>query len=166
LHQSIAADFTQRLVNAYRAMDVFVFASHSETQGLVLIEAMAAGTPVVAVDAPGVREVVQDGVNGRLLPVDNARQFAQALHALERLSWSARRRMRRNAHQTAQGFSMERCASRALKLYAAMCAKQRRSRLSPRVWERAAHQIQAEAKLFKRTAKATTAMLTETTLHR
>ncbi|HEX6199264.1 MAG TPA: glycosyltransferase, partial [Thermoanaerobaculia bacterium] len=45
------------LVSAYRAMDVFAFASHSETQGMVLTEAMAAGVPVVAVDASGVREV-------------------------------------------------------------------------------------------------------------
>ena len=42
-------------MNVYHAMDVFVFASQSETQGLVMTEAMAAGIPVVAVDAPGVR---------------------------------------------------------------------------------------------------------------
>ena len=43
----------QDLVDAYHAMDVFVFASRSETQGMVLTEAMAAGKPVVALDAPG-----------------------------------------------------------------------------------------------------------------
>jgi 1,2-diacylglycerol 3-alpha-glucosyltransferase len=58
------------LVDAYHAMDVFVFASQSETQGLVVTEAMAAGIPVVAVDAPGVREVVKDFVNGRLMPMN------------------------------------------------------------------------------------------------
>ena len=58
------------LVDAYHAMDVFVFASQSETQGLVVTEAMAAGIPVVAVDAPGVREVVKDFVNGRLLGLE------------------------------------------------------------------------------------------------
>ncbi|HEU5359886.1 MAG TPA: glycosyltransferase, partial [Candidatus Deferrimicrobiaceae bacterium] len=56
------------LASAYQAMDVFVFASRTETQGMVLTEAMAAGTPVVAVDASGVREVVRDGENGRLVP--------------------------------------------------------------------------------------------------
>lgn len=45
----------QDLVDAYHAMDAFVFASYSETQGMVLAEAMAAGKPVVALDAPGVR---------------------------------------------------------------------------------------------------------------
>ena len=57
----------QALVDAYHAMDVFVFASCTETQGMVLTEAMAAGKPVVALDGPGVREVVRDGCNGRLL---------------------------------------------------------------------------------------------------
>ena len=48
----------QVLADAYHAMDVFVFASRTETQGMVLTEAMAAGKPVVALDAPGVREVL------------------------------------------------------------------------------------------------------------
>ncbi|HSP57954.1 MAG TPA: glycosyltransferase, partial [Halomonas sp.] len=52
----------QALIDAYHAMDVFAFASHSETQGMVVAEAMAAGLPVVAVSAPGVSEVVRDGV--------------------------------------------------------------------------------------------------------
>ncbi|MBI1389309.1 MAG: glycosyltransferase, partial [bacterium] len=50
------------LIDAYAAMDVFAFASLSETQGMVVSEAMAGGAPVVALDAPGVREVVTDGV--------------------------------------------------------------------------------------------------------
>src|SRR5690606_36914192 len=56
------------LREAYRAMDVFAFASLSETQGMVLAEAMAAGVPVVALNASGVREMVRDGSNGFLLP--------------------------------------------------------------------------------------------------
>lgn len=68
------------LRDGYHAMDVFAFASQSETQGLVLTEALAAGVPVVALDGGGVREVVRDGVNGRLLPADTpAQDFARAL---------------------------------------------------------------------------------------
>ncbi|MFH1496368.1 MAG: glycosyltransferase, partial [Verrucomicrobiota bacterium] len=68
------------LHDAYAAMNVFAFASTSETQGLVLAEAMAAGNPVVALDAPGAREVVRDGRNGRLLPAGaTAADFARAL---------------------------------------------------------------------------------------
>jgi len=54
----------QDLIDCYHAMDVFAFSSQSETQGLVITEAMAAGLPVVAVDAPGVREVVADKLTG------------------------------------------------------------------------------------------------------
>ena len=48
------------------AAQAFAFASTTETQGLVMVEGMAAGLPVVAVDAPGSRDVVQHEVNGLL----------------------------------------------------------------------------------------------------
>jgi len=60
----------EELVSAYAGADLFVFSSKSETQGLVVLEAMAAGTPVVAVDAPGVRDMVTDGVDGYLTDED------------------------------------------------------------------------------------------------
>lgn len=59
-----------RLVDLYKTSDLFVFASKTETQGLVLAEAMAGGTPAVAVGALGVLDVVQDGINGILVPED------------------------------------------------------------------------------------------------
>ena len=69
----------QDLVDAYFAMDVFAFASLSETQGIVLIEAMAAGLPVVALDAPGARDIIKDYHNGRLLSEMNEQNFIDAL---------------------------------------------------------------------------------------
>lgn len=48
----------------YKASDAFIFASKTETQGIVLLEAFAAGIPVIAVDATGVCDLVQDGING------------------------------------------------------------------------------------------------------
>ncbi len=47
-----------------KAADLFLFSSLSETQGIVLLEAMAAGTPVLAVKASGVKDVVVNGKNG------------------------------------------------------------------------------------------------------
>jgi 1,2-diacylglycerol 3-alpha-glucosyltransferase len=53
-----------------KAADVFAFASVTETQGLVTIEAMAAGLPVVAVDGPGTRDIVEHGKQGFLVEND------------------------------------------------------------------------------------------------
>jgi len=68
-----------RLVDLYKAADLFLFASKTETQGLVLVEAMAAGTPAVAIGALGVLDVIQNGVNGILVPEDEGTFVAQAL---------------------------------------------------------------------------------------
>ncbi|MGI6648077.1 MAG: glycosyltransferase family 4 protein [Bacillota bacterium] len=54
------------LVNAYHGADIFVFPSVTETQGLVILEAMAAGLPVAAVDANGVSDMISPGVDGIL----------------------------------------------------------------------------------------------------
>jgi len=59
------------------AADVFVFASKTDTQGLVLIEAMAAGTPVVAVDAPSSHDVLKGG--GGVLAPEQIEQFSDAI---------------------------------------------------------------------------------------
>ncbi len=54
----------ERLSRAYASADIFVFPSRLETFGLVVIEAMAAGLPVVAARVGGVREIVSEGVYG------------------------------------------------------------------------------------------------------
>lgn len=56
----------ERLIDAYCGADLFTFASVTETQGIVLVEAMAAGLPVAAVRATGSQEMVQDGIQGIL----------------------------------------------------------------------------------------------------
>lgn len=52
----------------YAAADLFIFASKTETQGIVILEAFAGKTPVVALDASGVSDLVEDGRNGYLCP--------------------------------------------------------------------------------------------------
>ncbi len=105
------------LSSAYQAMDVFAFASTSETQGMVLTEAMAAGVPVVAVDAPGVREVVHDKINGRLLPRESVDTFVDALVWTATLDRNRRTEIRRAALETAESFSMPKLAARATSVY-------------------------------------------------
>lgn len=105
------------LIDAYHAMDVFVFASKTETQGLVLTEAMAAGVPVVAIDAPGVREVVKDYINGHLLYSENEEEFVSALRWIARLPAGKREDLKRAARETANQFSVDRCVEHALCIY-------------------------------------------------
>jgi glycosyltransferase involved in cell wall biosynthesis len=104
------------LREAYRAMDVFAFASQSETQGMVVAEAMAAGLPVVALNASGVREVVRDGDNGFLLPAAApAEEFARALGRCAAAEFRAK--AGKAAQATAAEFSRERSAQRAVAFY-------------------------------------------------
>lgn len=105
------------LASAYRAMDVFAFASQTETQGIVLAEAMAAGVPVVAVDAPGVREVVKHGVNGALLKGQRRSSFISALNEVYELDEEELTKMRQEAQATAEEFSRGACAEALINVY-------------------------------------------------
>lgn len=116
------------LWDAYRAMDLFAFSSFSETQGLVLAEAMAARLPVVALEASGVREVVRDAVNGFLLPAKAGEEdFARKLIELRGDS-DLRGQFAEAALATAADFSREACAARALALYEETLQRSRKKR--------------------------------------
>lgn len=105
------------LAQSYAAMDVFAFSSKSETQGMVLTEAMAAGVPVVALDAPGAREVVQNTSNGRLLRREDPEAFARMLEWVRTAPPHKRLALTKAAHKTAGEFSVDVCVEKALRLY-------------------------------------------------
>ena len=90
----------------YAAGDVFCFPSPSETQGLVIGEARAAGTPAVVVDAGGAPETVTNGADGFRVPVGDGEAFAARVVALL-TDANLRHRMRacalRNAQQATPG---------------------------------------------------------------
>ncbi len=64
------------------ALDIFVLPSHSEGVSLALLEAMAAGLPVIATRVGGLPEVVTDGDNGLLIPAKDPEALSQALERL------------------------------------------------------------------------------------
>ncbi len=74
-------DRYQELNACYAAADVFVFASTSETQGLVVLEAMAQGTPVVAIAELGTASILVDG-KGALIAVEETLDFAEKVQSL------------------------------------------------------------------------------------
>lgn len=81
IHFSGYIDDSDVVAAHYQSADLFVFASVTETQGLVLSESLASGTPVVAVDGPGIRDVLKDGQGGYLVPEDKE-QFADSVNHL------------------------------------------------------------------------------------
>ena len=149
------------LADAYGAMDAFAFASGSETQGMVLTEAMAAGVPVVALDAPGAREVVRDGANGRLLPGEDAAAFAAALAAIEAAAPVDRQRLIAAARATADDFSIGRTAETALAIYDRLLGTRRqRSEAEYDSWTAVLRLIEAEWNLLSGLADAAKSALT------
>lgn len=69
------------MADYYQLGDVFVFASKSETQGMVVLEAMAAGLPVVALRSSGIEDVVKEGENGYKTP-ENLGLWCERLNLL------------------------------------------------------------------------------------
>jgi len=99
------------LVPCYRAADLFLFASETETQGLVLAEAAACGLPAVAVDAPGCEEVVADGESGVLTKGEPTALAEAAIGLLldrERLRVMARRAREIAVQEFDAGLQIER----------------------------------------------------------
>lgn len=154
LHLTGALD-RERLPDAYAAMDVFAFASHTETQGMVLTEAMAAGVPALALDAPGAREVIQDRYNGCLLAAENIDDFVAAFFWLME---SARdiRKMAQAIAETAQRFSMERTGDQALGLYQDLIDSRRTTHAAPEssAWANARRRIAEERKILTNRTEA------------
>lgn len=128
----------QELVDSYHAMNVFAFASRSETQGMVLAEAMAAGVPVVALRGMGVSDVIiLEGPrqNGRLLDDEDVTLFAQTL--LEELPRDALQgnRLQENCRRTAEELAIERCGEQLAALYQTAIAEYQRQRSHGAEWK-------------------------------
>ncbi len=105
----------QELAAAFASADAFIFPSRTETLGLVLLEAMAAGCPVVAARSGGIPDIVEDGVNGYLFdPTDDWGAIAATQRLLS--NQEERETLRRNARQEAERWSWS-AATRQLQSY-------------------------------------------------
>jgi 1,2-diacylglycerol 3-alpha-glucosyltransferase len=106
----------ESLPDAYASCDAFLFTSRSETQGLVLVEALAAGAPVVAVDTPQTREVLGEAAS--LAPGD-----AEALAAALRRVLAGARGDAAECAATARRFDGDALGSRVIALYRSLVGR-------------------------------------------
>ena len=105
----------------YAAADAFVFASRTETQGLVLLEAMAAGLPVVSLAEMGTVDILGAG-RGAIVPEDNPGAFAAALSGLLR-DQDLRNRLSLEGREYATEWSDDRLAGKMAELYRQIVAR-------------------------------------------
>lgn len=108
-------DRERELPACYAAADLFVFASRTETQGLVLLEAMAQGTPVVALAEQGTRDLLE-GRRGAIVPDAEGVPYVGACLALID-DLELRRRLGAEALEVARQWSAPSCAGRLAALY-------------------------------------------------
>lgn len=104
------------LAAAFASADAFVFPSRTETLGLVLLEAMAAGCPVVAARSGGIPDIVTDGVNGYLFEPDDPDGAITATKSLLAAT-KAREEMRCNARTEAEQWGWAAATQQLQKYY-------------------------------------------------
>lgn len=150
------------LIDAYNSMDVFVFASRTETQGLVVTEALASAVPVVAVEGPGIAEVIKDFTNGRLLKKEDIDLFCEALFWVYQLKGHKKKQLREAARTSSLPYSKDICAARALDIYSSLLTKKYmiRDHLDS-IWEKTKRLIKAEFDLLKNMKRATDAAIND-----
>lgn len=111
----------EQVIKLIAAADIFVLPSLMESFGLVLLEAMAAGVPIVCTRAGGVPEIVENEINGLMVPPADADALADAiLRVLDDRELA--KKLRVNGLRVArEKFSWEKTARETLTLYETMC---------------------------------------------
>lgn len=113
----LGAQPQDRLALLYCLADVVVVPSHTESFGLVALEAQACGTPVVAASVGGLRDVVADGSTGYLVEGRDPADYAEAIAKVISAPAAARESMRTAAWRRAQSFTWERTVDLLLPEY-------------------------------------------------
>ena len=109
------------LVALYRSADAFVFPSLIETFGIAIVEAMAAGLPVIVGDSPGCRDIVRRGRDGLMVPARDAEALAAAMSTLMSDD-GVRRAYAAKAKARARDFSWDTVVDAYTALYAELYA--------------------------------------------
>jgi 1,2-diacylglycerol 3-alpha-glucosyltransferase len=113
--------------NCYAAGDVFVYASKSETQGMIITEAMYMGLPIVAVKAPGIESLVENNVNGILTP-ENKSEFIKAVERIIADENLRKKMAAESARITKEKYTSKISAEKLLQVYAEAIGKKKKDR--------------------------------------
>jgi glycosyltransferase involved in cell wall biosynthesis len=105
-----------------RSSDIFLFTTRYEGFPNAILEAMAAGLPVITTNFAGVDELVQDGANGRIVPIDDVPSTIRALRSYLDDPDSARKMALAAQNFVRQEFSMQKMVRRTTALYKAILA--------------------------------------------
>lgn len=118
-----------KIASYYKAADIFVYASITETQGLIVAEALSAGLPVVAVDASGSRDILVNNKNGFLTAAHQG-EFREKVESVIE-NPNLYQRLRQEALVTAEDYSRENCTKKLIAAYeeAASFARERKTQL-------------------------------------
>jgi len=106
----------ETLLSYYQQTTVFVMPSLTEALGVTFLEAMAAGVPVIGSNVGGIPEIIHDGINGLLVPVESPYSITKAVNKL--LSDALlRERLIRNAYTTVNNFDVTKMMECTMRLY-------------------------------------------------
>ena len=124
----IIAPSKKRIAQAYKDADVFLFASKTETQGLVFVECMAAGIPVIAFNACGSKDIITHGENGFL--VTSKKQMRDSIQRFY-IDQKFYESCSKNAYNRAQNYSIKYLHHRLLKMYEFCLKKEGLPKIKP-----------------------------------
>jgi glycosyltransferase involved in cell wall biosynthesis len=112
----IFAGFRKDVGNFLKSFDIFVLSSHLEGLGTSILDAQGVGLPIVACKTGGIPEIIDNDINGLLVPPKNPEALAKAILYLVQND-SRRKKLGENSKQTVQQFSIEKTVQRYLELY-------------------------------------------------
>jgi phosphatidylinositol alpha-mannosyltransferase len=104
----------------YKSADICVFPSRHEGFGIVILEAMASGIPVIASNIPSFQEIISDGIDGRLFKSGDAEALSKEITILYQ-DPCLRKDLAHNALEKARKYSWEKIADKYISLYKSLC---------------------------------------------
>jgi len=112
----------KELTNYYHTSNVYVSSSKHESFGKVLIEAMAAGLPVVATATTGSKEIIKDGINGFLVPIGDSQVLARKILFLLNNSDKAKEIGENGRRMVKEKFDQQKIIKKLIEFWQDLCA--------------------------------------------